>query len=53
MRLISVFVLSRDSDLVMLGDCDKSVTSVCDKLGWKEELDNVQVTSLEDSLKTS
>ena len=45
--------LSRDSDLVMLGDCDKSVISVFDKLGWREELDSVQVTSLEDSLKTS
>jgi len=41
---------SRDSDLVMLGDCDKSVAHLCDDLGWRQDLDLIQVTSLEDTL---
>lgn len=41
---------SRESDLVMLGDCDKSVSRVCDDIGWSEDLNAIQVTSLEDTL---
>jgi len=39
---------SRSSDLVLLGDCDKTVSSVCTKLNWKEELEKVEVQNLED-----
>ena len=34
----------------MLGDCDKSVEEVCEGAGWSQELDRVEVTSLEESL---
>ena len=39
---------SRGSDMVMLGDCDKTVQNVCDKLGWKEDLEKIEVQNLED-----
>ena len=39
---------SRTSDMVLLGDCDKTVQSISNKLGWKEELDKVEVNNLED-----
>lgn len=39
---------TRSSDLLLLGDCDKTVSSICDKLGWKEGLDKVEVQNLED-----
>ena len=38
----------RSSDMVLLGDCDKTVQSISNKLGWKEELDKVEVNNLED-----
>ena len=34
----------------MLGDCDESVEEVCEGAGWSQELDRVEVTSLEESL---
>ena len=34
----------------MLGDCDESVEEVCEGAGWSQELDGVEVTSLEESL---
>ena len=39
---------SRSSDMVLLGDCDKTVQGICNKLDWKEELDQVEVNNLED-----
>jgi len=39
---------SRGSDMVMLGDCDKTVKNVCDKLGWQEDLEKIEVQNLED-----
>ena len=39
---------SRSSDMVLLGDCDKTVQSVCSRLGWKDDLDKVEVNNLED-----
>ena len=39
---------TRSSDMLLLGDCDKTVNSICDKLGWKEGLDKVEVQNLED-----
>ena len=50
LKLAANVDFSRDSDLVMLGDCDKTVTRLCDHLGWRQELDTVQVTTLEESL---
>jgi len=41
---------SRESDLVMLGDCDKSVEHLSDDIGWRQDLDQIQVTSLEETL---
>ena len=39
---------SRGSDMVMLGDCDKTVKNVCDKLGWLGDMDKIEVQNLED-----
>jgi len=39
---------SRGSDMVLLGDCDKTVKNVCDKLGWQEDLEKIEVQNLED-----
>ena len=41
---------SRETDLVLLGDCDKTVTRLADTIGWREDLEAVTVTSLEDAL---
>ena len=41
---------SRETDLVMLGDCDDTVRKLADQLDWREELENISVTSLEDTL---
>ena len=41
---------SRESDMVILGDCDKTVLSLADRIGWTSELEAIRVTSLEDSL---
>jgi len=30
--------LETDQDLLLLGDCDKMVTELCETLGWAEEL---------------
>ena len=35
---------------MMLGDCDKSVEHLCDDIGWRQDLDQIQVTSLEETL---
>jgi len=39
---------SRNSDLLLLGDCDKTVKSICKNLQWEEELENIEVNNLED-----
>ena len=36
--------------MVILGDCDKTVLSLVDRIGWTSELETIRVTSLEDSL---
>ena len=41
---------SRDTDLVLLGDCDNTVRKLADKVDWKEDLEKIAVTSLEDTL---
>ena len=48
--LTSVLCPSRETDLVLLGDCDKTVTRLADTIGWREDLEAVTVTSLEDAL---
>ena len=42
---------SRETDLVLLGDCDDTVRQLADKLDWRQELENITVTSLEDTLR--
>ena len=42
---------SRETDLVLLGDCDDTVRQLADRLDWREELENITVTSLEDTLR--
>ena len=39
--------------MVILGDCDKTVLSLADRIGWTSELEAIRVTSLEDSLNHS
>lgn len=41
----------RNSDLVLLGDADDTVTRLCKGAGWEEELALVEVTTLEATLK--
>ena len=50
MKLGTNVDFTRHSDLVMLGDCDESVVRMCDQLGWRRDLDQVEVTSLEETL---
>ena len=38
---------SRNSDLLLLGDSDKTVEGICNKLEWKELLENIEVNNLE------
>jgi len=38
---------SRSTDLVTLGDCDATVTRICDKVNWRPELDAIQVQTLQ------
>lgn len=39
--------LNGPGDLVVLGDCDETVKKMCDKSGWTQELNDVQVQILE------
>ena len=41
---------SGESDLVILGDCDRTVVRLTDRIGWTSELEAIRVTSLEDTL---
>ena len=41
---------SRDTDLVLLGDCDDTVRKLADQVDWREDLEKITVTSLEDTL---
>jgi len=34
-------------DLILLGDCDQQVREICDKTGWRRELDSLQVEVME------
>ena len=34
-------------DLILLGDCDEQVREICDKAGWRRELDSLQVEVME------
>ena len=36
-----------ERDLVLLGDCDKTVREICQEAGWEQDLDAVQVRILE------
>ena len=38
---------SRQTDLIVQNDCDDTVRLLCKELGWKEELDNLEVKILE------
>ena len=39
--------LDGPGDLVVLGDCDETVRKLCDKCGWADELERVEVQVLE------
>jgi len=38
---------SRESDVVLLGDCDTSVENICQQVGWTTELEGIPVRSLQ------
>lgn len=35
------------NDLILLGDCDDRVRSICDEIGWREELEKLEVEIME------
>lgn len=38
---------SRESDLIMLEDCDSCVTRICRSVGWEEDLNRIEIQTLE------
>ena len=47
MGLGSNIDFSRKTDLILQSDCDETVRRLCTNLGWKEELDNLEVKILQ------
>lgn len=44
---------SRESDLILLGDADATVSRVCTRVGWGEELARVEVETLAELIQES